>query len=278
MVLESILNPENAAGSPLKVFVIAIIFCFVAVIFAFSLFPEQSSILTISIITIMFIPFFYHIFKKEELKDDLIAEHKDKNPSDVNLLLRHKKTIVIYSAYFLGIVVGMTIIFAFMPQYGKVFDLQVAQPALAQYTSGNATVSLEIFFRYFFNNSRVMILAFILSALLGTGGIFVLAWNASIISVYIGLKAIAPMMQSGTNSIVAFILGVPAGLASIAIWGIPEILGYIMAGLAGGILSVGIIREELESNKFREVLKDALFILILGEAFIVAGAILETVF
>ena len=279
MVLESLLSPSKAKKKPWDVFIISLLYSCVAVVLASALFPEQASILTIALITILFIPFIQKTFRKEEEKDELIAEKKMKS---TNLFERHKDVIVVYTLIFLGTVVAFSIVFTFLPQYGNIFDLQIAQPTLSQYATtkitGLASDPAFLFIKYVLNNSRVMILSFILSALLGTGAIFVLSWNASVISVFVGLKAINPLISAGTGSTTAFLIGLPSGLISIALHGIPEILSYFLAGIAGGILSVGIIREKIDSREFREVFKDALTVMIAAEVVIIFAALLEAVF
>ncbi len=279
MVLESIINPKKAREKPWELLFVSILYSFVAVVLASTLFPEQSSVLTIALITILFIPFLRKLFSREEKKDELIAEKKLKQS---NIFLRHKDVIISYSLIFLGVIIAFIAVFTFLPQYGQVFDLQIAQPTLSQYatarTVGFASDPTNLFIKYVMNNSRVMILSFILSALLGTGAIFVLSWNASVISVFIGLKTINPLMTSGSGAITAFAMGLPAGLLSIALHGIPEILAYFLAGIAGAILSVGIIREKIESVEFREVFKDALTVMVLAEIVIIGAAFLEAIF
>jgi len=71
---------------------------------------------------------------------------------------------------------------------------------------------------------------------------------------------------------------VGAGLSSILLHGVPEIGGYFFAGVAGGILSVGILREKFMSKEFKEVAKDSIVWLVLGEALILVGAVLEAAF
>lgn len=284
MVLESLLNPKKARKRPWEVFLVAVLYSIVAVLLASALFPEQASILTIALITMMFVVYIQKLFGEEEEKDELIAEKKLKKS---NIFERHKDVIVAYCMMFLGITVALTAVFIFLPQYGSVFDLQIAQPTISQYAnaatahatvSGQATASsnnaMYLFIKYVMNNSRVMILAFVLSALLGTGAIIVLAWNASVIAVFVGLKTISPLI-SGSGHVVAFLIGLPSGLLSIALHGIPEILAYVLAAIAGGILSVGIIREKIESNEFREVFKDALTVLVVAELVIILAAFLE---
>ena len=279
MVLESLIGPSKAKKKPWDVFIIALLYSFVAVVLSTALFPEQASILTIALITILFIPFIQKTFRREEKKDVLIAEKKAK---PTNLYERHKDVIVTYTLIFLGVIVAFSAVFTFLPQYGNIFDLQIAQPTLSQYATtkitGLASDPTYLFIKYVLNNSRVMILAFILSALLGTGAIFVLSWNASVIAVFVGLKAINPLISSGSGTFAAFFIGLPSGLISITLHGIPEIAAYFLAGIAGGILSVGIIREKIESIEFRAVFKDALVVMIMAEVVIIFAAFLEAVF
>jgi len=72
----------------------------------------------------------------------------------------------------------------------------------------------------------------------------------------------------------AYILGVPVGLGSIALHGIPEIAAYFVAALAGGMLSVGILREKLKGH-FEKIFIDAIIFLALAEVLIILAAFIE---
>lgn len=273
MVLESILNPKNAEDKPWHIFIIAFFYSIIAIFFSNQLFPEQSSILSVALITIIFVPFFQKLFVLEEEKEDLAAEGKIKQ----NIFSRHWKSISVFSTFFLGVVVAMSFIFIFFPSFDNVFALQQkwfeAQGLFpsVQAIAGNEQIGFEVFV---FNNSQVMILMFVLSIIFGAGAIFILVWNASIIAVFSGLFVRSFSMQ-GLDASVAYLLGVPISLGSIALHGIPEIAAYFFAGLAGGILSVGIIRENFMSKEFMEIAKDAVIFLIIAEILIVLAAFLE---
>ena len=58
--------------------------------------------------------------------------------------------------------------------------------------------------------------------------------------------------------------------------GIFEILGYFIGGLAGGILSVAVIRHGLKSKEFSKVCFDALILIFISIALLVIGALVET--
>jgi len=277
MVLESVIDPKKAEDKPLEVFFVSLFYSFVAVFFSYTIFPQQSSAFTIALITILFVPFFQKLFSIEERKEELYAEYRKK--SFQNLFKRHDKAIITFSAFFLGVVIALSFIFMFFPEYGQVFYLQTTTPPLNKIAAGltgsaYATNPEANFMLYFLNNSQVMILCFILSVLFGAGAIFILAWNASIIAVYLGLIS-RSLVATGFNSATAYLFGVSYGLLGIALHGIPEIAAYFFAGLAGGILSIGIIRENFGSRAFKRIFKDSLIFLLIAELLIVVAAFIE---
>ena len=154
MVLESMINPKNAEDKPWHVFFIAIVYTFVAVFFSNFLFPSQASILSIAMVTIIFVPFFQKLFKIEEEKDDLQAEKKIR----MNFWMRHSQIIFVFSAFFLGIIVAMSFIFIFIPSQ-NIFQLQTE--TINSIATGNV-LSSGHFEKFFFNNTQVMVLTFIL--------------------------------------------------------------------------------------------------------------------
>ncbi len=260
MVLESMMNPKNAEDKPWHVFFIAVAYSLISMYFANQIFPSQASILTISLITIVFVPFFQKLFEIEEEAEDEAARGKSGD-----LFARHEKIIYVFSAFFMGVVVAVAFSSLFMPE--STFSLQ--DETLRGF-SGMASGS-GAFSTFFINNSQVMILTFILSMMFGAGAVFILAWNASVIGVYAG-----NFMQVAGNG--ALLYGVPLSLSSIALHGIPEILAYFVAGLAGGILSVGVIRERFLSKEFKKIFKDSVALLMAAEFLVVVGAWLEAAF
>jgi len=280
MVLESLINPKNAENKPWHIVFVSFVYSFIAIFFAHSMFPKESSILSIALITIIFVPFFQKLFVIEEQKE---ARKKERTG---NLLTRHRQIIYVFSAFFLGVIIAMSFIFMFMPQFYNVFDAQADRMQRIGYedtrvtgevTSEVAGSEFTMFTRFFENNTKVMLLVFILSALFGAGAIFILAWNASIIAIYIGYF-VQSLTNKGMAATTAYIYGLPAGLMTIALHGVPEIVAYFFAGLAGGILSVGIIREKLGSDAFKMVFIDALIFLAIAELLIFLAAWIEVIF
>ena len=59
------------------------------------------------------------------------------------------------------------------------------------------------------------------------------------------------------------------------IHGVPEIGSYFIVALAGGIVSVAIIKHEFGTEKFWEVLQDSLNLIILAVIVLFLGAVVE---
>ncbi len=261
MVLEIILDPRKAEKFS-HILVLSFAYTMISVFLAVQIFPQQASILSIAFITILFIPFFQGRFEQEEAAEDIYAEKK----SGGNIFTRHKSIISIFSAFFLGIVIATSFVFIFLP-FHDAFSLQTSV------LKGLASSSESDFLRIFLNNTQVMMLMFLFSMIMGAGAIFILAWNASIVAVYTGSA-----INSLTSSIplpAAYLVGLPSVLGSIALHGIPEILAYFIAGLAGGILSFGIVKEKINSKEFKQIFLDAVAYLAIAEALIAGAGLIE---
>ncbi|MFH0837315.1 MAG: hypothetical protein V1870_04250, partial [Candidatus Aenigmatarchaeota archaeon] len=175
MVLEAILNPKRAENRPWMVLLLSMLLTTLAIFLANMLFPSQASILSVAFIAMFFIPFFQRLFRFEEKKDELIARKQMKYD---NIFKRHQKAIYVYGMFFIGIIIVYTLVFTFLPGLGNVFSLQV------DWFKGYATTDAQ-FVKYFFNNTQVMLIFFVLSVIFGAGAVFILSWNASVIAVYI---------------------------------------------------------------------------------------------
>jgi uncharacterized membrane protein SpoIIM required for sporulation len=123
--------------------------------------------------------------------------------------------------------------------------------------------SREKFFMIFANNIYVLIFTLVFSLIFGAGAIFVLAWNASVIAAAVGIFAKSNVMS------------LPLGVARYMIHGIPEIAAYFIAALAGGIISVAVIKHDTRSEKFWNILQDSLNLLILAVIVLFIAALIE---
>ena len=258
-MLESLLRPKRAEKNIWDVFLIAIIFSIIGVVFAVQIFPSQASVFSVSLITMMFLPFFQKLFEIEEKKD-----YK---------LLRHRLLFSVFVLFFLGLILALSFLYVFFPQVRGAFGMQEDWYRSQGRTITGYATAPEDFSVFLVNNTQVLLMVFILSTIFGAGAVFILVWNASIIAVYVGF-VINNFIRNGISHELAYILGVPVGLGSIALHGIPEIAAYFVAALAGGMLSVGILREKLKGH-FEKIFIDAIIFLALAEVLIILAALIE---
>jgi uncharacterized membrane protein SpoIIM required for sporulation len=129
-------------------------------------------------------------------------------------------------------------------------------------TTGQATGSQRLW-HIIRNNVSVLIFTLVFSLIFGAGVIFVLAWNASVIAAAIGIF---------TKSTLA---DLPYGLARYMIHGIPEIAAYFIVALAGGIVSIAVIKHEAGEERFWEILHDSFALIVTALIVLFIAGIME---
>ena len=103
----------------------------------------------------------------------------------------------------------------------------------------------------------------VFSLIFGAGAIFILAWNASVISAAIGIFS-----ESSLSAL-------PLGIGRYMIHGTPEIGAYFVGALAGGIISVAVIKHDIYSEKFWVILQDSLNLVIVSVVLLFIAALIE---
>ena len=157
-----------------------------------------------------------------------------------NFFQRYEKELVVFLLMFCGVSLGF---FASIPfisdfSYQEAFAGPINESVVAgKSIGGYVAQSDSVFPLIFMNNLKVTFLTFILSFLLYSGLIFILVWNASVI-VY--------TLHSFGSYDKVLIMAI-----SILPHGFLEIAGYIVAGLAGAILSFRL--DNAYSSKFYKV-------------------------
>ena len=136
--------------------------------------------------------------------------------------------------------------------------------------SGNLLINSNILIKIFINNLKVMLFCLFFSLFFGAGAIFILTWNASVIGAAMGTFA-----NEGIKSLGTHFISLPLSLFRYMIHGVFEISAYFMAALAGGIISVAIINNDLKGEYKDKILKDSLDLIIMATAFIIIGGIVE---
>jgi uncharacterized membrane protein SpoIIM required for sporulation len=108
-----------------------------------------------------------------------------------------------------------------------------------------------------------LIFALVFSLIFGADAIFILAWNASVISSAIGIFSKANLAN------------LPIAFGRYMIHGIPEIGAYFAGALAGGIVSIAIIKHDVHTERFWVILQDSLNLVILAVVLLFVAALIE---
>jgi len=149
----------------------------------------------------------------------------------------------------------------------------------SQVTGMTSHNRLSTFSSIFFNNIKVLIFCILFSFLYGAGAIFVLTWNASVIGTAIGnyirtnLATAAHLV--GAEQAAHHLNVISIGLLKYVVHGVPEILAYFVAALAGGIISVAVIKHDFKGRKFEHIILDSADLLLISLGILFVAAVLE---
>lgn len=267
MVFEAIINPFKAEKQPWKLFFIGIIFTSIAIFLRIWIFKEESSMVIILLIVLVATPLVYETLKIEEKKDLNIEKES-------YLLKEHSKALMLFVFLFIGMMVSFAGWFILLPKdkADHIFKMQVDEIERINYPqthiTGNIVESYPIFIKIFLNNMKVLFFSLLFAFIFGSGTIFILTWNAALAGIAMGLFVKSLVDYSFLGSI---------GLSFLryAIHGIPEILAYFTAGLAGGIISIAIVRHDLFSDKFKHIVIDSVDLSVLSVVILLIAALLE---
>lgn len=283
MVLESIINPEKAESKPALLIFLGFFYTTLAMLLSYFIFKAYSSLFMIFLATIACIPIIYRMTKLEEQKDLTDMDEKI-------LLKEHSKALSAFMYLFLGATLCFALWYVVLPSdtISVLFESQSSTIAsingrttdlAIQGTTGHVVDYFGVFSKIFFNNVKVLLFCVLFSFLYGSGAIFILMWNASVVGTAIGnfirtnLASLAT--QLGGSSIGAYLSVVSVGVFKYVIHGIPEILAYFIAALAGGIISIAIINHDFATRKFEHVLLDSADLLMLSMFVLFVAALLE---
>lgn len=260
MVLENIVSISDAVRRPWWMFFIGGIVSLISLFVSFVVFPSSVGLFTVFLITFAMTPFMVKLMNyEEEREEQLIKKHLDEG---TNFLQRHKEPLLIYTAFFSGMIIFMSLAFLVLPQdlVQKLFEDQINQINIIK---GSATAfgTLE---KIIVNNIGVLFIAFLFAFLFGSGAIFILAWNASILAAAIGIAA-----QS-----IGGVAALPLAILIFFPHGSLEILAYFIGGIAGGLISASFIRKR--SQLFPIILKDSLILLAVAVVLLLIAAFVET--
>lgn len=264
MVFEQLFTPEKISQHPEYSLYLGVIYSLLSFITSYLLFiniPSFIGVSTLLFTVILSVPIIIKLFQYEER-----LELKQKN-----FFKRHRVITDFFIYFFIGVFIVFFVLSLAWPD--KVFS----QNHLYGTTSNQITGSLPIpdsflISAIFKNNLFVMLIAFALSLFYGSGALFLIILNASIFASALAtlVRTTAPAGTFLTKySFVACNLGI------MFFHMIPEVSAYLLAAIAGGVLSKAIMKEKFLSPNFNKILQNSGFLLLIALAVLYLAALIE---
>ncbi|MEK6934309.1 MAG: stage II sporulation protein M, partial [Nanoarchaeota archaeon] len=263
-----------------------VLYASVALFLGLWIFKNQASLVLVFLTVMASFPLIWSTVKLEEKKSRFLE-------GSLKILKTHSRALFAFIFLFFGFVVAFSAWYLILPEptvqstfhsqietirsiNGNIFGTPIIQSNTPIDTNFNKS---GIFMQIFSNNIKVLLFCIFFSFFYGAGAIFILTWNASVIGTAIGnyirtnIASIA--VDSGFLKIGSYLGIYSLGLLRYAIHGIPEILSYFTAGLAGGIISVAIIKHDLDSKYFRKIMLDSVDLIIASILLVFIAGLLE---
>ena len=277
-MIEAIINPKKSEKGPWKMFFIGLLYASLSLLLVHFLFSQdpvlsKSSGLMVVLFCVMFsLPFMYFIIRQEEKEDEEVEGF-------LGVWKMHSDAIYAFMWLFLGFIVAFSfwyiilhnsnLLNAQIETYCNINSPGQIEDCISQYSFTSNTISAstlsngEKFLSIIGNNFGVMVFTLIFSLIFGAGAIFVLAWNASVISAAIGIFTSYKISE------------IPLGLLRYMIHGFPEIAAYFITALAGGMFGIGIIRHGIADKRFMKVFMNVVILLLIGSVVLIAAGLME---
>ncbi len=248
-MIDKLLRAKLIEKKPWYGIILGFLFASLGIIFAFLIFKTEPSFPAVFLTTLAAAPLIVKLIKSEK---------KEKN-----ILRRHEKIIGVYFYLFFGMTIAFALFNAFLPVEisNSIFSEQ-----LNKFSAGYFTEQTQLFFEIVLNNLGLVLFFFLLSLFYGSGSMFLLAWNSSILGVMWGnILKISLYMMDPFNFVRNVFFIFPFLL--------PEIEAYFLASIAGGIVSVNLENKK----KLETAMNDSLLFLILSIVLIIVAGVIEVV-
>lgn len=267
MVLEALVSPQDAVREPWKVAVLGFVFAVVSVVIAMYSGIGSTGVVLVGLASIASMPVLLSMVAYDE------EWYENERFLGSRTLARHLPVVLVFAALFLGLTAGFTAsALTLSPtDSAKVFDVQSKEIAAVAFVFGGKAVAFEAAFeKVFLHNLVVVVLIVLFSIAYGAGAIAIIAWNSSVIGTF--LAAIA---RSAETAQYGLFRGLSAGILGILPHGSFEMLSYLVAALAGGVLSAGIMHRSKLGGRFVVVLHDSAKLLAAAVLLLAIGAFIE---
>jgi len=270
MKFRDLFKPGRVRNRPYFAILSSFIFTLIAFFLSYLLFRSILSIATIFLTTMLLIPMMIHLLKMEERK---ASKHGIKN-----FFSNHKDIFEVYLYSFLGVFIAFVMIGLIMKQgtYAGLFDFQtrflhaqegVSAASIQEFVKSTIQPTLSQMISLFAHNLLVVVICFLLSFFYGASAIFLIILNGSVFASFIVfvIRTLSQNILSGLQALLFFMIHL-----------LPEVSGFLLAAIAGGIVSKAISGENWRSKHFRNIFKDATVLVLIAIGLVLLGSVLET--
>jgi len=257
VVLEKLLSVKTAEKRPYLLFIFGIALSLTCLFISFVVFESSVGMFTTFLLTIALTPFMLNLLRYEEAREEELYQHR----RDIPLIKRHRNILLVFSLIFVSIAFSYSLLYLILPESlnQKIFEDQINEIN----TIRGSFASPDTFLKIFSNNVGVLFLSFLFSFIFGAGAIFILAWNASVLAVAIGMLA---KSMGGLK-------GFPLAVVVFFPHGSLEILAYFIGAIAGGLISAALTRRK--PKWFYFILRDSIKLLAISVILLFIAGIVE---
>lgn len=264
MVFESLFRAREVRKNSWKMFIMGLIASSTGIILSLWIFPSDPSLSAVFLTTMACVPILVRILKIETSEDFTKKQYP--------LIGNHKDVLGIIFFLFLGLLVSYTTWYMLLPPEikARVYSTQINTIDSINNNIQGRYIQVDYLKIILANNFKVLFFCLLFSLLYGAGAIFIIAWNSSVLGTAIGSAIV-----SNAQSALSYFHAIPIGFGQYLVHGIPEVIAYFLAGIAGGIISAAVIRHSPKSKKFKEVLLDSIDLIILASIVLIIGGLIE---
>jgi uncharacterized membrane protein SpoIIM required for sporulation len=267
MVFESLITPWRAEKRPWEMLFFGFLYASIAIALSLWIFKDHAGLISVFFTVMFCIPLMYNTLRMEEEKIDYVSEER-------SLIKEHSKALLFFVFLFMGMTFAFATWYVVMPNELSQSVFSVQSNTIVNINM-KVTGNMELFSNIFFNNLKVLTFCLLFSFFFGAGAIFILTWNASVIAVAMGGLIKSYVYTTDSGIILAHIGGYSNAILRYFIHGIPEIIAYFVAALAGGIISVAIIRKDILTKNFQKIAFDTSNLIILAIIILAIAGLIE---
>jgi hypothetical protein len=267
MVLEYLLGYE--IKKPVQLFLTGIFYSSIAIFIAAVLFFRSPSMVIVTFMTLPTVYIFARILHRKSFEQLKVRTFPE-------LLEVNSDLVEMYTFLFLGMVTGIALWFSILPSElaAAIFSEQIYHVHAIAETTAAAVTSSQVYLIIAANNIKLVLLCTVLSFIFASGALFLLAWNATIVGVVMGMLT-KKLQAAGMGLVAALGKGLTLGFAYYILHLVPEIVAYFTATIGGAMISSAVMRYKPFGSKSRKLMLIAAGLVSIAIALILLAVAIE---